>query len=121
MLTAAILFVTAAIFIFKSSRSWPYAVCAAVEARSVSFNHYVIIKVSTQLPGRASAAADTAWDQLLEDLKMKMAAVTNKIAAVISYIGIPVSWPGYLALHFGLRGSSCFTFSTILQMATRMN
>ena len=45
LLTAAILFVTIAIFIFKSFRGWPRAVYAAAEARSVSFNHYVIIKV----------------------------------------------------------------------------
>ena len=43
LLTAAILFVTAAIFIFKSFRNWLHAVYAAVEARSVIFYHYVKI------------------------------------------------------------------------------
>ena len=47
--TAPILFVTAAIFIFKSSRSWPHSVYAVAEAPSVtlldvsgslSFVHY---------------------------------------------------------------------------------
>ena len=39
LLTVAILFVRAAIFIFKSSRNWLHSVYAAAEARSVTFNY----------------------------------------------------------------------------------